>query len=72
MVFPNLAYVGGAAEVAYWLELKSTFDYYHVHFPIVMLRDHVIILNQKLLSTLKIKPRVRNSYLTELYLMVFH
>ncbi len=27
-ILPNIAYIGGGAEVVYWLELKSTFDYY--------------------------------------------
>jgi bacillithiol biosynthesis cysteine-adding enzyme BshC len=69
VVFPNLAYVGGAAEVAYWLELKSTFDYYHVHFPIVMLRDHVIILNQKQSQKLeKYQVKLEELFLNEVEL----
>lgn len=53
VVLPNLAYVGGAAEVAYWLQLKSTFDHYHVPLPIIMLRDHVMILSQKQIQKLE-------------------
>lgn len=53
VVLPNLAYVGGAAEVAYWLQLKSTFDHYQVTFPIVMLRNHAIILTEMHKNKLK-------------------
>src|SRR5690606_23983307 len=28
MILPNLAYVGGPAEIAYWLQLKPVFDHY--------------------------------------------
>ncbi len=38
IILPNLAYVGGPAEVAYWLQLKPIFDYYEVRFPVVILR----------------------------------
>jgi len=66
IVLPNLAYVGGAAEVAYWLQLKSTFDYYQVTFPMVMLRDHVIVLNQKQIQKLeKYQVKIEDLFLNE-------
>lgn len=40
-ILPNLAYIGGGAEVAYWMELKSTFEHYGVFFPMVILRNSV-------------------------------
>jgi bacillithiol biosynthesis cysteine-adding enzyme BshC len=46
MILPNLAYIGGPAEVTYWLQLKSVFDHYKVLFPIVMPRNFAMILNQ--------------------------
>ena len=45
-ILPNLAYVGGPGEIAYWLQLKSTFDHYQVHFPILMPRNHALIINK--------------------------
>ncbi len=42
MVLPNLAYVGGPAEVAYWLQLKPVFDHFSITFPMVMPRNHVL------------------------------
>jgi uncharacterized protein YllA (UPF0747 family) len=38
-ILPNLAYIGGPGELAYWLQLKSTFDVYNVPFPILMPRN---------------------------------
>ncbi|MBC7382651.1 MAG: bacillithiol biosynthesis cysteine-adding enzyme BshC [Bacteroidia bacterium] len=38
-ILPNLAYVGGPAEVAYWLQLKSVFDANGIQFPAVVLRS---------------------------------
>jgi bacillithiol biosynthesis cysteine-adding enzyme BshC len=38
IVLPNLAYVGGPAEIAYWLQLKPLFDACHVNFPMLVLR----------------------------------
>jgi bacillithiol biosynthesis cysteine-adding enzyme BshC len=43
LVLPNLAYVGGPAEVVYWLQLKSTFDYFGVPFPVVMPRNFGLV-----------------------------
>lgn len=40
-ILPNIAFIGGGAEVAYWMELKSTFDTYKIFFPVVLLRQSV-------------------------------
>ncbi len=44
-ILPNVAFIGGGAEVAYWLELKSTFDNYNTFFPAILLRQSVQWLN---------------------------
>lgn len=43
-ILPNIAYVGGGAEVVYWMELKSNFDHYKVDFPILILRNSGLII----------------------------
>lgn len=48
MILPNIAYVGGPAEVAYWLQLKSVFDHYQVSFPALMPRNFALIINKGL------------------------
>jgi bacillithiol synthase len=43
-ILPNLAYVGGGGELAYWLERKSLFEYYGVNFPMLVRRNSVLWL----------------------------
>jgi uncharacterized protein YllA (UPF0747 family) len=46
-ILPNLAYIGGGAEVAYWLQLKEYFDQEKVVFPIIFIRNGGLIYNEK-------------------------
>jgi len=46
-ILPNIAYVGGGAEVVYWLELKSNFEHYKVDFPILILRNSGLIIRKE-------------------------
>ena len=39
VILPNLAYIGGGAEILYWLQLKQNFDHYGIEFPILLLRN---------------------------------
>lgn len=39
VILPNIAYLGGAAEVSYWLQLKGVFKSSELQFPILLLRD---------------------------------
>ncbi|NNL83943.1 MAG: bacillithiol biosynthesis BshC, partial [Winogradskyella sp.] len=39
--------IGGGGELAYWFQLKSTFSAHEVTFPILLLRNSVLIRNQK-------------------------
>lgn len=45
-ILPNIAYVGGGAEVVYWLELKANFDFYQVDFPILILRNSAMVVRK--------------------------
>ena len=45
-ILPNVAYIGGPAEVAYWLQLKSVFDHYQVAFPVVMPRNFALLFHK--------------------------
>lgn len=47
VILPNLAYVGGGGELAYWLELKKYFDTEKVPFPILFLRNSVLVISKK-------------------------
>lgn len=41
-LFPNLAFVGGGGEIAYWLELKACFDYVNIPYPLIFRRYSAI------------------------------
>jgi len=47
MILPNLAFIGGGGELAYWLELKDLFHHYNVPFPVLMLRNSFLLIDQK-------------------------
>lgn len=44
VILPNIAYVGGPAEVIYWLQLKSVFDNHRVTFPMLMPRNFAMVM----------------------------
>lgn len=52
VILPNIAYVGGGGELAYWLELKSIFDYYNVPFPHLLLRHSALIMDNSAVEKL--------------------
>lgn len=45
-ILPNLAYIGGPAEVAYWLQLKAAFSHYKIPFPLLMPRNFAMVINK--------------------------
>lgn len=47
VILPNLCYIGGGGEIAYWLELKSMFEAMKVPFPILMLRNSALMVSTK-------------------------
>ncbi|MER2997243.1 bacillithiol biosynthesis cysteine-adding enzyme BshC [Pontibacter populi] len=46
LILPNLAYIGGGAEVVYWFQLKKVFENYNVAFPLLMLRNSAMYINR--------------------------
>lgn len=47
VILPNLCYIGGGGELAYWLELKSYFDAEKITFPMLMLRNSALLQTRK-------------------------
>jgi bacillithiol synthase len=47
MILPNVAFIGGGGEIAYWLELKNVFDVAGAFFPPLVLRNSFTIINKK-------------------------
>jgi bacillithiol biosynthesis cysteine-adding enzyme BshC len=46
-ILPNIAYIGGNAEIMYWLELPDYFDFLKLPFPILIPRNSFLFLNEK-------------------------
>lgn len=53
MILPNLAFVGGAAELSYWLELKPLFDFFRVNYPMQVMRNSVALLPASVLKKME-------------------
>jgi uncharacterized protein YllA (UPF0747 family) len=47
IILPNVAFIGGGGEIAYWLELKNVFDMAKAFFPPLVLRNSFAIMNKK-------------------------
>ncbi|NJC25076.1 bacillithiol biosynthesis cysteine-adding enzyme BshC [Neolewinella antarctica] len=57
LIFPNLAYIGGGGELAYWLERKEQFVAFDLNFPMLVRRSSVLwvgVQQQKKISKLGI------------------
>lgn len=46
-ILPNIAFIGGGGELAYWLELKNVFTHYKVPYPVLVLRNSFLITAQQ-------------------------
>lgn len=60
VILPNIAYVGGPGELAYWLQFKGMFDAMKVRFPVLVPRNFITILDLpvlKRMSKLGIKEK---------------
>ena len=47
VILPNLCYIGGGGELAYWLELKSSFHAMNVAYPILLPRNSALVVTEK-------------------------
>lgn len=50
-ILPDIAFIGGGSEVAYWMQLKGLFQHYQVFYPAVVLRQSAVVLDQKTIET---------------------
>ena len=47
IVLPNIAFIGGGGELAYWLELKDLFLHFQVPYPVLILRNSFLVIEEK-------------------------
>jgi bacillithiol biosynthesis cysteine-adding enzyme BshC len=53
MILPNIAFIGGGGEIAYWLELKNVFEAVQVPYPVLVLRNSFLLAEKS--YSLKVK-----------------
>ncbi len=63
-ILPNLCYIGGGGEMAYWLELKGYFNSQNITFPILLMRNSALLMSHKQLD----KAEKLNIELKDLFL----
>jgi bacillithiol biosynthesis cysteine-adding enzyme BshC len=45
-ILPNVAFIGGGGEIAYWLQLIDLFQHYRIPFPVLVLRNSFLIIEK--------------------------
>ncbi|MFL9483792.1 bacillithiol biosynthesis cysteine-adding enzyme BshC [Chitinophagaceae bacterium LWZ2-11] len=52
-ILPNILFVGGGGELAYWLELKKVFEAAGVPYPILLLRNSFLLTDREAENKIK-------------------
>ena len=53
VILPNLCYIGGGGELAYWIQLKGAFEALEIPFPALLLRNSVLMVSKKQSNKIK-------------------
>ena len=73
VVLPNLCYIGGGGELAYWFQLKDYFEAVQVPFPILLLRNSALLVPKMLSEKMKVlNVKVEDLFLPQHELMTKH
>lgn len=65
-ILPNIVFIGGGGELAYWLELKTLFEHYHIPYPVQVLRNSFLIVEKKMQEKInKLGFATEDIFLTE-------
>lgn len=48
LILPNIAFIGGGGEIAYWLELKKVFEAVGVPYPLLIVRNSFLFIPYEL------------------------
>lgn len=52
-ILPNIAYVGGPGELAYWLQYKTLFEAFHINYPLLVPRTFITVIEKNIKSKLE-------------------
>lgn len=47
-ILPDIAFIGGGGEIAYWLELKKVFEAAQVPYPMLVARNSFLFINKEM------------------------
>lgn len=73
VILPNLCYIGGGGELAYWFQLKDYFNKVEVPFPILLLRNSALLISKIALEKLeKLNVKVDDLFLPQHELTTKH
>ncbi len=53
MILPNIAFIGGGGEIAYWLELRKVFESVGVPFPMLVIRNSFMLIRKEVSSLIE-------------------
>lgn len=52
-ILPNLAYIGGGGELAYWLERKAQFTHFGINYPMLVRRNSALWIDRGTFKKIK-------------------
>ncbi|MBK6363298.1 MAG: bacillithiol biosynthesis BshC [Saprospiraceae bacterium] len=52
LILPDVAFVGGGGEIAYWIERKEQFNYFNVFYPCLIRRNSVLLVPKNVSKTM--------------------
>jgi len=65
-ILPNVVFIGGGGEVAYWLELKKVFEAVNVPYPVLILRNSFMsVCKERLKQAEKLKFSISDLFKKE-------
>lgn len=53
VILPDVAFVCGGGEVAYWIERKSQFEFFGVFYPMIIRRNSVMVIQNKVAENIE-------------------
>ncbi len=53
LILPDIAYIGGGAEISYWMQYKAMFETQQVFFPVLVLRDSAMLIDKSTAKKIK-------------------
>ena len=69
-ILPNIAFIGGGGEIAYWLQLKKVFESVKVPYPLMVVRNSFMIVTKETASLIcKLQFKYEELFQSELSLI---